>query len=257
MKSHWNIHLEDKLPFVKGRPPLMLNPYFQEIYEECARNIVLREGKYENKYMQKLLKKVEKHINLHKSKEKIIPENILFLVHPFYMQLSDFHFINEKTKKESNEYLEKISNFLIKEKNKKLKTIVVETAHHYTSVTSSLLEQNLIDDIILSKYDCGTPFDKVSNIEAVKSFLKEINSKNIFIGGSYNKLCLSTFITYLHKFNINPTDLNYLNELILNAPKDTAKTLKPELIYVNKEVWIPKEKTKFVNLEKLYELIKN
>ena len=184
-------------------------------------------GSKELKYVghhKRLLKKCQRHAKSYATAKDT--DNVLMMVHPFYMYLSHMNHLKGSQHKEAEDYLNNLFDLLARLPREKTSPVILETAHHYASTTSLLLEQGMIDDVIFTLPHQGYPVNDKD--------LKRYKGKTIFIAGGYNGnysgsfqqiRCLDQSIWALkehasRKNKDNPLIL--IRELILNTPNGNS-----------------------------------
>ena len=215
---------------------VVLNSKFKRWTDHIEKNLRERSPSRDVCYKEGLDKELLEFCETHAKKyqtEKSGKKTVI-LTHPFYILFSNMHKIRtEDMKKEVEEYLEKLANFLkIKRDNAGVRVISLETIHHYAAATSLLLEGGLIDKTIFTLYDEGYTLNPEE--------LEPYKNDEIFFGGGYNNYCLKISIKEMKK--ISSGEIWAIQELILNSPRKGIDTLKPKHVY-----GLPKSRV--INLE--------
>ena len=149
-----------------------------------------------------------------KDYEKDIDKNNIVLVHPFHLTHM-YRLENENTRFEADKYLDTLLSLLYA---KKCGIVAMETLHHYAACTSLFMEQGFIDKIIFTEYDKGVPLN--DELEELKG--------DIFVGGGYNTLCLSSVVRAMRK---HTEDIWAIRELVLESPAFCKVSLEPTSVY--------------------------
>ncbi|HLE06467.1 MAG TPA: hypothetical protein VI790_03875 [Candidatus Nanoarchaeia archaeon] len=205
---------------------ITINKEFEDITDYLKECIKERESQGNERYRKeedkKLLKKCEEHIK--KFETRIKTNKIIILTHPLYLHLSHFNFLkNETTKKEANDYTQKLIKLLSERDKEKTGLIILETLHHYAATTSLLLEQGLIDKAIITEYDAGTPLNEY--------LLEEFFDKTIYIGGGYNEKCLKASMRSILRMKMpNEHEVYAVKDLIIDSPFEYPQSIKPRRI---------------------------
>lgn len=172
-------------------------------------------GRYEKGPDRELLEFCKNHARKHQQKRRNI--NTVMLTHPFYLHLSHMDEV------ETDIMQQEVGNYtynLIKLLNRiqikpKASVAVLETIHHYAAVTSLLLENGLINQVIFTLHDSGYPLE-ARELEQFRG--------NVFFGGGYNGRCLRASIDKMKKMFTK--SIWGIQELVLNSPEDCQDTLK-------------------------------
>jgi len=178
------------------------NIYFEEFADHISINLIRRKstgGKDYSEGPDKTLLALCRNHSIEYQKPYGDEKSTVILTHPFYLYSTHIDKIdNDNLKKEAEEYLDTLFNFLnlIQDLNldgPKVSVVVLETIHHYTASTSFLLEEGLIDQVIFTEYDHGYPLDT--------NELIRFRGNNIFFGGGYNgnNRCLPQSIKEMKK----------------------------------------------------------
>jgi len=163
---------------------LKLNPLFSD-FEDLI-NIRLQDnfGHINQSFYSyselKLLAACETHAEKHSTGN--VHENVLGVVHPFYMHLRPKHKmeLTQDTQNDAQEYLNNIISLLTDER-RNYSIILFDTAHNYANSTSNLAELGLIDDIIFTQPITG---HFVNDTKAVTILEKYMHS-DFYIAGAY------------------------------------------------------------------------
>jgi len=152
-------------------------------------------------------------------------ENVIVLVHPFYLSVCRWNSLIDIQKSDLTDYKNKVFDLLNKRRSLDANIAIFDTAHFYADCTSNLLKKGIVDAVYFTGYDNG--------VLEIKSDLEYFKDKNIFLGGAFNAKCLSRNITAFIN-EIGSEHVWALRDLILNHPDD-YKSLKPkEIIYFTK-----------------------
>jgi hypothetical protein len=158
MKTYCTQTLRRVLPVTNGEE-IVLNGSFREWAPHVEKNLRDRSSadwRYTQGLDKKLLRICLDHSNAYEITNTC--ENTLMLVHPFYLHLSQMYRIrNQHMKDEAEGYVETLVGLLRRRDKSRVGVTVLETIHHYVAVTSLLLEQGLIDQVIFTTFDDGIP----------------------------------------------------------------------------------------------------
>ena len=236
-------NLRNMLPATNDAGCAVLNRNFDGWRSYIESNLILRSAlggrRYEKKPEKTLYKLCRKHARKHGRDTKAT--TTIMLTHPFYLQLSHMYMVDkhEGKRKEADAYLDSLMGFLEDTHSRPDTNIVAcETVHHYAAATSLLLEKGLIDRVIFTQYDNGTPV-KMGD-------LNRYRRHDIFFGGGYNKRCLTHTVDAmqlaaspglyeeLRDFILNnethePLSMWGIRELSIGSPAD-GKSLRVECI---------------------------
>jgi len=180
--------------------------------------------KYQHSPDRELLELCREHADRYN--KSLTADNVLILVHPFYLSLTHMPNLNQETEKEYQGYLNKLFNLLQSEFDRsKLGIIVFETAYHYAAATSLLLESGLADLAVFTQYDSGY-FVRNSDL----SYLED---KSFFFAGGYNGQCLASAIENVQAIDFRKkegfSEVWAVRDLVLNNPCNHHLT--PEIVY--------------------------
>lgn len=221
-------HYDGKLKFESSNAimfsDVILNINFQgwaeHIYNNLKRISTYENHKTTKELDRKLLKLCREHSAKHKKRHNA--NNTIMLVHPFYLYLSHMNFLNtDNYRREANSYFETLFQLLnIHREKYNVNIIALDTIHHYPASTSFLLEQSLIDDIIFTVNDGGSPLNL--------SELDKFKDNDVFFGGGYNACCLSSAIhemSYTMHLSGNNGKIHGIDGLMLNSPLNSDNDL--------------------------------
>lgn len=224
MNLHYDTGLRSRLPANNNGSGVVLNRAFSG-WEDCIETSLkdrshTRESRYQSKEDTCLLELCREHAMSYR--RLVEGHNTVMLTHPFYLHMSHMHELDtEAKKKEAQEYLDALFDFLRLERKGKARIVVLETVHHYAAATSLLLEEGLIDTIIFTLYDYGHPLDT--------NELDPYREGNIYFGGGYNRRCLSHSISDMMR-KAPEERIWVMYDLVLDSPHDLGATLKPKTI---------------------------
>lgn len=204
-----------------------INPYFDSFKSQIQkyskqRSSSLFETEVSAEEYIGLFSTCKQHINLHKNDLDV--DNVLVFTHPFYMYIADIdHVTSFREKRDSNNYLSSFFEVLNKKNDlNQTKIVILETPHHYAALTNLLLEEKLVDDVILTKFDSG--------YAAFETDLDKFSEKNVFIAGGYNFRCLDASILDIKKIEDPVKKIVGISDLSLNSPLDNRGFLKPSFL---------------------------
>jgi len=209
------------IPATNDGNGVVLNGNFREWSDHIARNLSNRsfpgDGAYKGGLDKKLLALCRDHAREYQTAK--LGESTMMLTHPFYLPLSHMDELRtDSVRREAQEYLETLLNLLsLKRKKSSVGVVALETVHHYAAVTSLLLERGLIDRVVFTLYDSGSPLDT----DDLGIYRKD----EIFFGGGYNGRCLSRSIIEMKK-KLTSGDIWAIKELVLNSPQEFSRTLR-------------------------------
>ena len=211
---------------------ITINKEFEDITDYLKECIKERKSKGNERYRKeedkKLLKRCEEHISLFE--RKIETSNLIIIVHPFYLQLTDSDKLKKETiKKEANDYTQKLIKLLSERDKEKTGLIILETLHHYTATTSRLLEEGIADRVIITEYDSGAPLHEY--------LLEEFFDRKMYVAGGYKKKCLKASLrAILRRKTPNEHEVYAIKDLIVDSPLELPKSIKPkEIIGIDQE----------------------
>lgn len=121
-------------------------------------------------------------------------KNVLVLVHPFYLHLSESNqLLTARAKKEANSYLEKVFKLLEVQKNRpNYSTVMIGTAFHYALGAAHLLEKNYIQDYFITHFSSGSLLDDKQ--------LDYLKNKNVFVAGTFNSSPSGVYTSQITEF---------------------------------------------------------
>ena len=236
MPKH-DTRLKYKLPANNNGNDLVLNKNFSQWDDIIDMDLRMHCGvNYERGLAKELMQSCNKHKK--RFERKTEARNIIVLVHPFYLHLTHMEELgNEQVKKEADDYLKTLMNFLkLARDRSKLGIAAFETPHHYAAATSLLLEEGLIDKVVFTEFDRGIPL-KIHELD-------EFRNHFTYFGGMYNRLCLSTAIRMMQTTS-SLAQVLVIPELVLDSPQDYKETLRTSSII---EVYSP---LRGIQLEKI------
>ncbi len=190
----------------------IINPYFKEFKPDIIKNIEKRtcgSRNYRLPHEVPLLERCAYHASSHA--KPLTKKDTVILVHPFYMHLSNWKgVVRKNNEEEAKTYLQKVLTLLQSQKvAKKVNRVVFETVHHYTSMTSFLVEQGFIDRVLFTQYDNGTLLFP-QEVDRVKN-------THLFFGGGYVKSCLKSGIDECVDRNIPHEQLHAISDICINS----------------------------------------
>ncbi|MBU5689875.1 MAG: hypothetical protein QXM68_03170 [Candidatus Aenigmatarchaeota archaeon] len=195
---------------------ITVNKYFEKWSPHIIENVRHRNPKcgfaYDNPPDNILLGLCEMHANVFSRYRYWVNDNII-LVHPFYVFLTHYHLLEDKTKEEAKEYLETMLEFL-QEANALANVILLDTIHHYAAVSSHLLELGLANYVIFTLYDDGRSLYPNS--------INILSGTRVFLAGGYNNRCLFSSIRDISEVQC---DMFAIKGLVLNSPRDNLNTI--------------------------------
>lgn len=193
--------------------------YWTGLIEESLERIPTRKDSFYKKTENaELLKNCKEHVKTYrKSKDN---ENIVSLVHPFYLYHSHMDELNKKTRRDADEYKELLMEFIQNGIPRDIASVVLlETLHHYAASTSLLLETGMVDDVFFTLYDRGLLLNK--------SDISDFSGRSVFAAGGYNYRCFDAAIEEINEAVQPGGGLWGIKPLILNSPLDFRHSLKP------------------------------
>ncbi len=235
MEKHYDTRLREWFPSNTERHKLVMNKEFVKWDSQIKEKLCTRKGSHGYFDEADLLWACQDHIDEH-SKE-IVGEEVISLIHPFYLSLSHMrHISTDATKEDLGHYIQNIRKLFDK---KPREIIVLDTIHNYAAITSKLLEEGFVDKVILTYFMDGYPLRREK--------LKILNNKKNFIGGGYYSntyhRCLNQALKCM-KQSRTRRDIWLIKDLVLQSPQETKQ------LFPDKIKGIPKEK--IINLEDLF-----
>ena len=203
---HYDSALYKEFPSNNGDDPILLNKEFISFRPLINEGLRERDRDSYSLKDRKLMKKCSEHID-HFSKD-IRGGPVVSLTHPFYLGLSQFHKINGH-EKDFIKYQDNLNKLFFEKKDRKI--VVFETVHHYAAITSRLLEEGIIDNVVITDYDYGYPFDRDD--------LNIFEDNSIYVGGGYDCRCLNSTIQRLKRV-CDPKKIFGVLGLCLNPPSN-------------------------------------
>ncbi len=170
-----------------------------------------------------------------------LPDDVIALVHPFWLSLENMSYINDnKLKEEYNNYLQNIIRLFGEARKKGFGVVLLDTAQHYAAASSLLVERGLVDRVIFTQSGRGIPMETKK--------LRELSGKNIYLAGGYNDYCLRSASESFLDEGIYPDRLFAIQGAISDRPfiedylqdihvsiKDAGDTIVPEKIIMKRE----------------------
>jgi len=164
---------------------------------------------------KELLQECKSHIE--KFRKPIDGDDVLMLVHPFYMQLHDMHHTDNYVSVVV-EYLDNLLRILYHDRSEP-GIVVLEALHDYASVTSLLLEHEIIDDVIITKHCNG----KVVDSDELNRYV----DKKKFYAGLYSDACVNLALFDM-KEQSGFDNIYVVSDFTLKSPKGQWKSLIQE-----------------------------
>lgn len=244
----------------------LLNPHFAKYHDHIKFDLKHRKTRkndykvneicYSSDVEFELIEDAINHIQA--NKKPLTSNNILILTHPFYMSLIHYQHITKYLEEDYDFYINNLMNLIRGEKD--LDIIVFETAQHYSTITSQLLEQGLVNDVLLTEYDYGhlikssdLKYGKENNID---NNIINISNYNIYHAGGYENACLTGVIEEVQEATSkNIHEMNYITDLILPKPKSRNKSLKLKGLIIDDDYQISDYEDCIISLEKFYQII--
>jgi len=190
-------------------------PWEEFIIHHLDSSEIMESSKYEYK---ELNEKCRTHINKHN--KGIHADTVIIGIHPFFTHLSQWSHIDNGKINQMNAYDDRLTSLLrAKRDPKKISIVMFETPRHYPVSTAYLLEQGIIDDVFLTKFNQG-------EIERLYD-ARPIAGRRCIAFGGYNDCCLKTGIDSIEKL-ASRRKLWVIPELCLQPPY--MKELQPKLI---------------------------
>lgn len=172
----------------------------KENYEEFANYTITPD--------EKILQACQQHAQEYTNQKQQNTKNTLIFVHPFYLPLSKSNWLlYPELKEDWNKITKSFTTLLQQNKKEKFaNTILVETAHHYASLSSLLVEEGYIDKVLFTKFDSGDCLQQ-------RAF-ENINNKNIFFSGGFVRNCLKNVLYQVQLQSKNSTIFGIKENLI-------------------------------------------
>jgi len=258
-RLHYDPQLMARLtPCQSTMDGLVINPEFKKWEEYIRGNIKDRRRSYGHRYEcdvdQELLRTCQDHVQEYSS--SLTADTAVLLVHPFYLHLSHMGKLrSRRVRSDANNYLNRLFHLLShRPSREKAGIVVLETVHHYTSVTSLLLEQKLVDGVVFTLHDDGLPLNR-------DDFLPFLN-RRLFFGGGYNGSCFTNSLGYAVNEVHDEDDIYVISNLVLDSPLHHVDRLRPRKIIEGGSMVEPKQDMIFprnhlVTLERALEMMKN
>jgi hypothetical protein len=162
-------------------------------------------------------------------------KDCLVLVHPYFCELEGEYMSKIPEFKGYKNRLEKIFK-----KSEKISLVLYEEATHYSKFTYKIVEKNIFDKVMFTKGSFGELHNKKN--------LNYFENKNIFIGGMYNGLCLSSAISEINQ-KLKIKKITSIREISLNnwfKMREQSSVFPKKIINFNNEV------IDIINFEKFY-----
>lgn len=200
-----------------------INPNFRSwvpYAKTCSDLFYFDKGNYNSDVQKSFLTDCEEHEKKH---ARGITNNMLVvLTHPFYVSLQHYEFIdNPDLRGELKSYAQKLSKLFKYPREGIFDLVVLEAPNHYISLTSSLLEEGVVDRVLFTKYDEGHPIK-----EKGFSYLAD---HEIFFGGCYNQSCVSHSILDAHRLMV--PKIWGIQDLVLVSPQ-TENSIRADYVCV-------------------------
>ncbi|MBN1792192.1 hypothetical protein JW826_00700 [Candidatus Woesearchaeota archaeon] len=199
----------------------IFNPRF-EAWREHITGVLANDGRnsrYEQGEEAELYAKCKEHVREHS--KKYLLANLVLLTHPLYLHLRHAHHLNQDTRRDADQYLDRLFSLLRRRDTRAGASVVlIDSVQQYAAATSLLLEQGLVDLVIFTESRSGQVLD-----------LKDLSGfpgRKLYIGGAYAGLCLKTTIENILLEN-RDEDVRTIRELCLFSPVIHQDTLRPEL----------------------------
>jgi len=158
-----------------------------------------------------ILKRAREHIA--NNRTPITADRVLVLTHPLYLTLSHPSELDtDQLVSEAQTYLDTLFKVLkVCDENPKIQVMVLDSLHYY-GITAHLLESSLVDDVAITHYHDGSLVREKD--------LKVLGDRNLFLGGGYDKMCLSGTTIELWDYVHHP-NIKAIRELCLRSPQDS------------------------------------
>jgi len=211
-------------PFRKLVPGLSvpaMNPFFSDWREhlDYAFSTLDVSHHYEFAPEQELLERCVAHAD--RFARRRTADNVLLLVHPFYLPLTDAALLTAATERDAVAYLGGLLRALEKAPRDNLAIVLFDTPHHYAAATSLLQESGLVDDTLFTVFDEGEPL--------LPRAFSPYDGKRFFLCGGYNGRCLNDAVKALR---VTTDELFVLQDIVIGSPKDSGERLRPSRIGV-------------------------
>lgn len=233
-----------------GIDGLVLNSQFSR-WENVIEHNLDPAGRKDNDYSSAenlaLLNEAKEHVRVYG--KPVEAKNAIVLVHPLYLHLSNMNQLKtRKMKREANEYLDKL--LWLFERNlprERVNLIIMESLHYYAAATSLFLESGLIDRVIFTKPDTGTPLEE--------SDLNFLYGKQVFVGGGYNHRCLRWSNHSISQNMRSRFDLWAIHDLIINKPNDCRWSMRPSKLTISRTACYDFSPFQVINLDTVIKMI--
>ncbi|MFP4112661.1 MAG: hypothetical protein ACLFPQ_06585 [Candidatus Woesearchaeota archaeon] len=202
-----------------------VNNNFSEFKDHIKINITVpssyASSRYEFANDNELLRLCLEHEDAYEKPKKA--NQTVMLTHPFYLQLTHKDcLLGQFVKQESDDYVQKLIEFLEMERDpEKTGIVVLDTVHHYAASSSLLLEKGLLDRVIFTQYNRGDPL--------YENQLMDFSSDDLYFGGAYNRKCLTASIKRTRE-KAKPENIFAIRDLIVNSPEENSFCIVPNEI---------------------------
>lgn len=221
MVKYYDGSLRWKLPATNTGEGVVLNRHFDAWAEHIDSNLgsdySSKDIRYANEPGNRLLSSCVDHAKKYQHPKH--GKTKIMLTHPLFLHLAHMREIeNNSVRKEVDDYLEALLNFLRLCRDKpKVSVVVLETIHSYAAATSLLVEDGLIDQVIFTESDKGCPLERDK--------LRKFKNSQIYFGGGYNSRCLKQSIEEM-KVKLSTGEIWAITDLVLNCPQEYSGTLR-------------------------------
>lgn len=210
-KNHYDSNLYLRFPSRSNASGAIINDTFLDWENYISGNLencYSLDDRYGGDVAKELLSECKTHVEKHRTGGK--SENVLALVHPFFLSLSHMDYVDSGDRGEVDSYTDNLFQLLeAKRSVDKTRVIVYETLHHYAAATSQLLEHGLVDDVIFTEHGSGEPLSWKD--------LTGLRGSKLFWGGGYNSCCLCASISKTSMF-VPKNDMHWIYGAVLNHP---------------------------------------
>lgn len=190
-----------------------INPTFCDSADYINESILDSSDKsryYNNGLDVQLMKDVREHAK--EFNKETDAKSWVTLIHPFYMFTIHYgtlvSHLKENCQKYSNNLVKLLTAGLDRDK---INLVLIEMPEIYAATTSLLLEEGLIDKVLFTERGYGNLLDN--------NFLN-IPNRNYFIGGGYNRRCVTSFIK--NHLNKNRGNVYPIFGLLTNPTNDSG-----------------------------------
>lgn len=228
-KTHYRPNLRDILPAnTPKKESILLNKHFlpwrkhiayylknrdlEKIAADHRSSLITKRDilRYRENPWKELYEECQRHAEEH-NKTELNSEAVLVLVHPLYLFLTHWNALKNEQMSEAERYLQTFKRVIKDTPSAKLAKVVLDTTDHYAAATSSLLEEGLIDQVILTEFDTGRVMDKKK--------LKKLSDREVYVSGGYNHHCLSSSLGEIVA-EIGEEKVRVVGDLVLSSPGD-------------------------------------